>query len=236
MKTLTLLLLILALHSCKQSDANKGTTINVKGFSRLSLPPDIAEIKLSASSESISKDSAFNLVNTTINGLLESLKSTGVKTTSVNTGNYDIYFQKEKKTRKILYHGSQTLIIKLNLSVVEIEKLATIAKKFKRADFEISYELSQKKQDSVELILTSLALKDAEKKATHISQNSQMMIDRIINISYHSDGVLNNYRNDVDYEMFDESGNSYTGSLKLIPTPIELTDNVEVSYFARAEK
>lgn len=235
MKIVPFFSLLLILCCCEQADNTKGTIINVKGFSSIAVPPDVAEISMVVSSESISKDSAFFLVNTTINGLLDNLKLTAVKTNSINTGNYDTYFQKEKKSKIIYYHGSQSLTLKMNLSLLEIEKVVEVAKKFKRVDFNMSYDLSQKKQDSVELILTSLALKDAERKAIYISESSGMAIERIINISYHSEG-LNSYRNPVEYEMFDESGNSYTGNIKLLPVPIELTDNIELSYYVRTKK
>ncbi|MBL7932805.1 MAG: SIMPL domain-containing protein [Bacteroidia bacterium] len=234
MKSIIYLSLLIFFVGCTTNTDKEGTSINVTGTSNLSIDPDIVEVQLSVSYSSVNRDSVLSKVNGTIKALLNDIKSCKTKPVSIFTGNYNVSYYKEYQTKTYKYHGDQIIELKTKLVIADVEEIIGIVRKYTLVDIAVDYALSNKLRDSVANKLRVLALKDAEEKSSFLARSSSLRIQKIINISYGSTGYGGGAGAASKYEMLNENANSST-PINMIPKPINLSDEVLVSYQATKE-
>jgi len=125
-----------------------------------------------------------------VDSVLNQIKGKGIKTNELYINNLNIYWNYiygKDRARSIEYSANQTIEIKMNFNIDEIEKLVQIVRDVPKLNFFINFDISKPRKDSLENVVSGMAIKDAAKKAGNIAKAAELKIVRIIDITYQSD-------------------------------------------------
>lgn len=226
--------LLMLLLSCRNSSLVSRTpqTIHVTGYSELKVQPDIANLTLNAVSRSDKKTTVISDINGMVDSLLNGIKIKQIKTEKPVINDLNIwwnYIEVKDKQRIIEYTATQTIEIKMDLNVNEIEKLLQIAREIPKLNFSINFDISKLKRDSLENILSKMAIEDAARKAFNMASASNLKIIKILDITYQTDHPGAFMKTNIMQREFAGDGSD---KINLSPKEIELNDNIIITYMA----
>jgi uncharacterized protein YggE len=228
--------ILLFLIGCKNAEiATTKQTLNVTGYSQLKAKPDIALVTLNASAQSEDKSTVISAINHMVDSLLQQIKVRNIPTNELIINNLNIYwnyvYEKEKE-RKIEYAANQTIEIKMDFKVNEVEKIVQITREIPKLNFNVSFDLSKPRRDSLENLVSKMAVEDAARKATNIAKSANLRIVKILDITYQTDHpgafmapALKSFAQDRSLEK-----------INLMPEDIQLSDNIKVTYLVKSNK
>ncbi len=239
MKYYITLLLTLILIGCRNSSfvGQTGQTINVTGYSELKVKPDVALISLNAVVRASSKSAVVSEINRTVDSVLNQLKIKQIKTEKPVINNLNIYWnyiEEKDKPRTTEYTAMQTIEIKMDFNMDEIEKMIQIVSDVPKLNFFINFDISKSRRDSLENVVSAMAIKDAAKKAKNIAAASNLEIVKILDITYQSDHPGAFMKSNMMQREF--AADEGAGRVNLAPREIELNDNVKLTYMVRNKK
>lgn len=209
------------------------------GYAELKVKPDISNIILNASVRADSKSAVITQMNQMVDSVLKAIKFYDIKTEDLIINNLNLYwnyiYEKEKE-KKIEYSANQTIELKLKYDINEIEKLVQIAGTIPRLNFNINFDISRTRKDSLENVVSRMAIKDAEKKAFNLAAAAGLRVIKILNITYQSasPGAFTPYMKAADDVGFAQ--NRPIEKINLQPREIELSDNIQLTYLVRNNK
>jgi uncharacterized protein YggE len=228
--------ILLFLIGCKNAEiATTKQTLNVTGYSQLKAKPDIALVTLNASAQSEDKSTVISAINHMVDSLLQQIRVRNIPTNELIINNLNIYwnyvYEKEKE-RKIEYAANQTIEIKMDFKVNEVEKIVQITREIPKLNFNVSFDLSKPRRDSLENLVSKMAVEDAARKATNIAKSANLRIVKILDITYQTDHpgafmapALKSFAQDRSLEK-----------INLMPEDIQLSDNIKVTYLVKSNK
>lgn len=230
-----LALLILMLTACKSGNliSTNIQTINMVGYSELKVKPDISVISLNASARSDNKSEVVSQINQEVDSVITGIKTRNIRTDKIVINNLNIYWNyisEKEKDRKIEYSANQVIEIKMKFDVDEIEKIVQIVREIPRLNFNINFDISRPRRDSLENIVSRMAIEDAAKKAENIAAAANLRIIKILDITYQNDhpGAFLKSASMMSFAQ-DRSAER----INLAPEDIQLNDNVKVTYLVR---
>jgi uncharacterized protein YggE len=230
------ILVLLFLVGCKNTElTTTKQTINVTGYSQLKAKPDISLITLNASAQSENKSAVISAINHMVDSVIQQIKAQDIRTNELVINNLNVYwnyiYEKEKE-RKIEYAANQTVEIKMNFDVNEIEKIVQIVRDIPKLNFNIAFDLSKPRKDSLENVVSAMAVEDAAHKASNIAKSTNLRIIKILDITYQTDHpgafmapALKSFAQTRSLE-----------NINLVPEEIQLNDNIHVTYLVKSIK
>jgi|GEM_PF-2499226 len=239
MKYYSTLLLLIILIGCRNSSfvGQTGQTINVTGYSELKVQPDVSLITLNAVVRASSKSAVVSEITGTVDSVLNQLKIKQIKTEKPIINNLNIYWnyiEEKDKPRTTEYTATQTIEIKMDFNMDEIEKMVQIVSDVPKLNFFINFDISKSRRDSLENVVSAMAIKDAAKKAENIATASNLEIVKILDITYQSDHPGAFMKSNMMQREF--AADEGAGRVNLAPREIELNDNVKLTYMVRNKK
>ena len=157
MKYYSTLLLLLILIGCRNGSfvGQTGQTINVTGYSELKVNPDVALISLNAVVRAYTKKAVVSEITRTVDSVLNQLKIKQIKAEKPVINNLNIYWnyiEEKDKPKTTEYTASQTIEIKMDFNMDEIEKMVQIISDVPRLNFSINFDISKIRRDSLEKV------------------------------------------------------------------------------------
>lgn len=238
MKYYSTLLILLFFIGCKNSSfiGQTGQTINVTGYSELKVQPDVALISLNAVVRAYTKQAVVKEITGTVDSVLNQIRSKQIRTEKPVINNLNIYWnyiEEKDKPRITEYTAMQTIEIKMDFNMDEIEKMVQIVSDVPRLNFSVNFDISRPRRDSLENIVSGMAIKDAAKKAENIAAAANLEIVKILDITYQSDHPGAFMKSNM---MVREFANDQAARVNLVPRDIELNDNIKLTYMVRNKR
>lgn len=239
MKYYSILLLLLILIGCRNSSfvGQTGQTINVMGYSELKVKPDVALISLNAVVRAYTKKAVVSEITGTVDSVLNQLKIKQIRTEKPIINNLNIYWnyiEEKDKLRITEYTAMQTIEIKMDFNMDEIEKMVQVVSDVPRLNFSINFDISEIRRDSLENVVSAMAIKDGAKKAENIAAASNLEIVKILDITYQSDHPGAFMKSNMMGRGF--AANDEAARVNLAPRDIELNDNIKLTYMVRNKR
>lgn len=231
-------LLLLVLIGCKNGSfvGKTAQTINVTGYSELKVQPDVALISLNAVVRAYTKQAVVAEITGTVDSVLNQLKIKQVRTEKPVINNLNIYWnyiEEKDKPRITEYTAMQTIEIKMDFNLDEIDKIMGIVAGVPRLNFSVNFDLSKPRRDSLENVVSAMAIRDASKKAENIAASSNLEIVKILDITYQSDHPGAFMKSNMMARGF---ANDESARVNLAPRDIELNDNIKLTYMVRNKR
>lgn len=239
MKYYSTLLLLLILIGCRNGSftGQTGQTINVMGYSELKVQPDVALVSLNAVVRAYTKQAVVTGITRTVDSVLNQLKIKQVRTEKPVINNLNIYrnyIEEKDKPRITEYTAMQTIEIKMNFNMDEIDKMVQIVSDVPSLNFSINFDLSKPRRDSLENVVSAMAIRDAAQKAENIAAASNLEVVKILDITYQSDHPGAFAKSNMMLRGF--AANDEAAGVNLAPRDIELNDNIKVTYMVRNKR
>jgi len=179
---LTLFLaLMLALPALAQDDL-KIPLIEVEGFSERKLAPDEANFSIQLEEKSMKVNDAVKILNTKSNNLAEALKKAKIKDYKLVADNYSVNVNRIYRSgyaRDSGYIASQNLRIITKSTNEDLQKIVEAIQGAGDMSFNLSFQVSEATQKSLDDTLLVEALKNAESRALLIAQTLNIKSIRV---------------------------------------------------------
>jgi uncharacterized protein len=239
MKYYSTLLLLFILIGCRNGSfvGQTGQTINVTGYSELKVNPDVALISLNAVVRAYTKKAVVSEITRTVDSVLNQINTKQIRTEKPIINNLNIYWnyiEEKDKPRITEYTAMQTIEIKMDFNMDEIEKMVQIVSDVPRLNFSINFDIAKSRKDSLENVVSAMAIKDAAKKAENIAAASNLEIVKILDITYQSDHPGAFMKSNMMQREFASS--DMAARVNLAPREIEMNDNIKLTYMVRNKR
>ena len=179
---LTLFLaLMLAVPVLAQDDL-KIPLIEVEGFSERKLAPDEANFSIQLEEKSMKVNDAVKILNTKSNNLAEALKKAKIKDYKLVADNYSVNVNRIYRSgyaRDSGYIASQNLRIITKSTNEDLQKIVEAIQGAGDMSFNLSFQVSEATQKSLDDTLLVEALKNAESRALLIAQTLNIKSIRV---------------------------------------------------------
>jgi len=175
------LALMMAVPALAQDDL-KIPLIEVEGFSERKLAPDEAVFSIQLEEKSMKVNDAVKVLNTKSNNLAEALKKAKIKDYKLFADNYAVNINRIYRggyARDSGYIASQNLRIVTKSTNEDLQKIVEAIQGAGDMSFNLSFQVSEATQKSLDDTLLVDALKNAESRALLISQTLNIKSIRV---------------------------------------------------------
>ena len=230
---LVLSVLLIALAACEtrvimeQPGAQQSNTLNVNGMTEFDVAPDLAKIRFSIQTQSMTAQAAQQSNREVSNNVHNALTQAGIRSNEIETADYRIERIQEwdenlRRTVDRGYRAYNTFVVSTK-NLDDVGNLLDVGVQAGATNVEsISFELSDAKQKEVKTEALRKASMNAREKAEALAEGAGVRLGKVSNIQEQSYYVTPFYRGDVMMAKAEGMG------AEMPPTPISPQD-VKVS-------
>lgn len=181
-----LIMFLIIFFSVRSSVSSSQNTVNVEGFSTISVAPDLLTVYFNAETEGETASEARDKNSKITNALITSLVLLGFDEKEIFTENFNIYPNYEWKNNQRIENGYKaTHSLKIEISSEESNRLGDIIDAGVNSGANINYinfELSQDLQNEYKAQAIELAAKDARVKAEAVASGFGKSVGKLVSV------------------------------------------------------
>lgn len=233
-KIYTIVLLLITFHSIGQNEDNS-KTLEVVGFSKVSITPDIGILNINISHIDTAFSKSIHGLNSKSADINNQLKEIGFKQLAIRTNNFDVQKNSVYRDNKRIdsgYIASQQIQLEFKNDKNNITKIfSQFSNSATEFDLNFNFKLSDALKESVQRQIIKLATEDAFNKAKLISEASRIEMSKVREIKYGNNfsGGMRLFNNDQGLNEVVISGKSSI-SQGFTPSDIVYSDNILVIW------